>query len=649
MKARSLRSRITITTLSLGLLPLILFLGIIFMVINNRINNDIEEKLETTNLSRGTQIEDYFGVIDDHLITLSANVASAEAIRDFNKAWNRLGRDRDPVAYLQKIYIEQNEYPVGQKHNLFKAKDGSEYSRIHEVYHPFFFETQQRFGYYDIFLFNTNGDLLYTVFKELDYATNLKSGKYAESGLGMAFQGALKLEKGESVLIDYAPYEPSNGDPASFIASPVYENGTLTGVLAFQLPLDKITAIVNARQGQGQTGETYIVGMDKRLRSDSYRASDTYSVKASYLSPQPLGIAQSESVKKALQGDHGVIVQESYLGDEVFSAFTPIKIKDMHWVLVSDVTVSEAKSLVNKIALLSGGFLVFLFVLILGVSIVVSGWLASPVIDAIGVFSSSIDAFNNISAAFSENSERMATSATQQAASVETTNQALEKISGQVQLTAANASEATRSVDDLSSAMKEITDTSKLTSEIISDIDEIAFQTNLLALNAAVEAARAGDAGKGFAVVAEEVRNLAKKSAEAAQNTSTLLRRAELNSSKGEEDTLIVNGLVQQMASATRNQAEDITNLNAVMSEMKHMIQNLASSSEEMAGNAHELSQRSSEIEQVLYSLRMLVGGAEADSTAGRSGLNLSLTGRIGNAVAPSGRKKARRPEPFYA
>ena len=166
-----------------------------------------------------------------------------------------------------------------------------------------------------------------------------------------------------------------------------------------------------------------------------------------------------------------------------------------------------------------------------------------------------------------------------------------------------SANKGVESMNRMSSAINQIKSSSAATAKIVKTIDEIAFQTNLLALNAAVEAARAGDAGRGFAVVAEEVRNLAMRSAEAAKNTANLIEEAVRNAENGvvinsevlnnfqeiAEKTNKVSQVVSEIAAASDQQDQGISQLNRAVEQMNQLTQQNAANAEESASAAEEM------------------------------------------------------------
>jgi len=171
--------------------------------------------------------------------------------------------------------------------------------------------------------------------------------------------------------------------------------------------------------------------------------------------------------------------------------------------------------------------------------------------------------------------------------------------------------------------MDEISKASDETSKIIKTIDEIAFQTNLLALNAAVEAARAGEAGAGFAVVADEVRNLAMRAADAAKNTAELI---EGTVKKVGDGTNLVNTtneafgkvavsaskvgeLVAEIASASNEQSQGISQVNTAVTEMDKVVQQNAANAEESASASEEMNAQAEQMKSMVNELGELVGG----------------------------------------
>ncbi|MGL1921158.1 MAG: methyl-accepting chemotaxis protein [Hyphomicrobiales bacterium] len=241
--------------------------------IDTNLSKTTNDRIRIILNNQKTRLANYLGEIENDLHEKAINVETIQAVNQFNAAWAKLGSA--PEAKLQKAYITDNANKLGEKEKLDFAPADNTYNIAHKKFHPRMRDFLYTRGYYDIFLFNLEGDLIYTVFKELDYATNLKTGKYNNTGLGTVFQKALKLNVGERIFDDFKPYSPSHGAPASFIAEPIFDlAGKRIGVIAFQMPIDNMNNIMKSKGQLGATGETFIIGSDGLMRSDSERNED---------------------------------------------------------------------------------------------------------------------------------------------------------------------------------------------------------------------------------------------------------------------------------------------------------------------------------------------------------------------------------------
>jgi methyl-accepting chemotaxis protein len=268
----------------------------------------------------------------------------------------------------------------------------------------------------------------------------------------------------------------------------------------------------------------------------------------------------------------------------------------------------------------------------------------------------------------------LAESAGEQAASLEETSASLEQVSSMTQRNADSAEQAkqlsgqTREAADLGfqnmtemiAAMDAIKLASNNIGKIIKTIDEIAFQTNILALNAAVEAARAGDAGMGFAVVATEVRNLAQRSAQAARDTAEKIQDSIQRSQHGVEISgkvatglkeilemaRRVDELVGEIAGASKEQSQSISQLNTAVTRLEKATQSTAATSEESAGVAQELTVQAEDVQSNVVKLAELIGGTRIGTAGSMAASSPSAAGQSQPRSTPqtANFSEARRP-----
>ena len=291
-----------------------------------------QEELNSIKDNKKTQVESYLKSISDELYIMSESGEIKNALRDFSAGWQALGAE--PTQQLQKLYITDNPNPAGEKLKLDAAPDGSLYSMAHAKYHPFIRKFLQTKEFYDVFLFDLQGNLVYTVFKELDYATNLADGQYKDTGLGRVFQVAAKNTNPDFVAFDdFTPYAPSYDAPASFISRTVFDNGQPIGVIAFQMPVSRLNAVVGSAEGLGELGMAYLVGSDKLMRTDSRFEKESTILKVN---------VEEVGVEKALDNQNGsVIAKDAHTGEQVFMAYTPIEFHGTKWALIVERPMKE--------------------------------------------------------------------------------------------------------------------------------------------------------------------------------------------------------------------------------------------------------------------------------------------------------------------
>lgn len=266
---------------------------------------------------------------------------------------------------LQYNYIFSNPYGLDKEETLSYVDDGSTYSKYHAQYHEHIRELKILFGFEDIFLVDPDGYIVYTVAKGLDFTTSLVNGPYANTPLGTVFNAANTQDGTKPVLVsDFQPYGPSNDDQASFVATPIYNEGVKVGVLIFQLNADLINQIMTSDGrwqdiGLGKSGETYIVDKEHRMLSNSrFEVEDPnafYETMQKNNVPQDV-ITRMKAKKnniglltlntlgadEVLKGKTGFAIYDDYRGIEVLGSYEPLNIPGLNWGIIAEMDKSEA-------------------------------------------------------------------------------------------------------------------------------------------------------------------------------------------------------------------------------------------------------------------------------------------------------------------
>jgi methyl-accepting chemotaxis protein len=313
----SLKTKMIAFCLAIGLLP---FIGMGYYAFTSA-----SDKLE----------EQYFG----QLTSLRAikQHAAQEIIRSWNNEILQLARSTAAADFLSR-FIMYAETPDANTASGLDVTSAA-YTRLHKRAVPHFENYVLEKGYYDLFLVDGKGRILFTQARESDLGQSLTQGPLAGSSIAQAWQTAQQSDIG---FADFRPYAPSNGEPAAFIARKMENRSGIEGTVILQIPLDRINALMQLRDGMGQTGETYLVGQDKLMRSDSFLEPEFHSVAGSFRNPQK-GKVDTEASRSALEGRSGTRIITDYNGNPVLSSFAPLEVlSGIKWGIIAEIDEAEA-------------------------------------------------------------------------------------------------------------------------------------------------------------------------------------------------------------------------------------------------------------------------------------------------------------------
>jgi signal transduction histidine kinase/DNA-binding response OmpR family regulator len=348
----SLRNKLILLFLVVSLVPLISVGWLSYTQAQQALKTEVVNKLMAVRDIKAKQIMKYFQERLGDIKVLSQNPFTIAALQAFEEVVHPESsiKESDAMAHFRSLYLD--------KPDLINANDGSAYSAVHTQNHPIFQNYREAYGYSDIFLVEIHtGTIIYSVLKENDFGTSLLNGPYSDTNIGQVFQKTIEATHRDfTKLEDFAYYEPSK-EAALFMASPIFDDAKLVGILIFQLSTTQIDAIMQEPTGLGETGETLLVSSeDFLLRSNSRFSAENTLFKQKI---------DNKASQAAARGETGVTEIIDSLGKIILFAYTPLTISDVHWSLNAQINKAEAFAGIQKIR---QGILI---VMIIGISLVV--------------------------------------------------------------------------------------------------------------------------------------------------------------------------------------------------------------------------------------------------------------------------------------
>ena len=368
----------------------------------NSLRNAAFDQLTEIRQSQSRQLQGQLSDLKNSLVIYAKGATSTEAVEAFSAGFNQLGNATiDPpqqqaiVNYYNTVFAKVEDQQTGQQVDVNAilptsnaqrylqanytapypdwtqaikvddARDGSAWSAANARFNDFFRQIVNRFAFEDALLLDTAGNVIYSAYKGVDLGTNILTGPYKTAGgLTQAYQEAMASNDVNYVgITDFGDYQPAD-EPTAWLVSPVGPPGRTEGVLALQFPISKINDLMTMggrweESGMGKTGETFIVGPDDLMRSDSRLfIEDPQAFKRDVIDAgTPPDVAEesirqhgttlvqpvaTEATNLAQRGQRGTLIANDYLGQETLQAYAPADLPGLRWSVIAKINTSEA-------------------------------------------------------------------------------------------------------------------------------------------------------------------------------------------------------------------------------------------------------------------------------------------------------------------
>jgi len=326
---------------------------------SKEIHREATNELLAIRDARHIALKQYLGSIEEDLEILATNEQTINALTQFRNAFGQIDVTRrfESEDDLRRVFTP--ETPAGNRNALKGGLSDPilEYFYAHNSYHSWFSDVTRLRGYYDLFLISPVGDVIYSMFKEADFASNISVGKWSDTGLARVFERSMNATGKDLIVFEgFKAYEPSENAPAAFIGRKIVHQGRTIGAIVLQMPIGRIRDVMQMTAGMGETGESYLVGSDNLMRSDS-RFSETSTILAA--------VVNTDTVAGALKGESGVREIRGYRGGQVLSAYRPLNFRGANWALLAEKGIAEIRRPINEM-LRSTIYIVFALVFVVG-------------------------------------------------------------------------------------------------------------------------------------------------------------------------------------------------------------------------------------------------------------------------------------------